>query len=98
MSRASGRIPQPPDIEVAPELDAASGADEVARLAEASWVTSPRGTCRSASAVIASTRASSAQRGVGRLRELAFRLPDKGDNAGNTAYVKLRNAVTCSHP
>ena len=35
LSRASGRIPQPPDIEVAPELDAASGADEVARLAEA---------------------------------------------------------------
>jgi hypothetical protein len=27
-----------------------------------------------------------------RLLELAFRLPDKGDNAGNTAYVKLRTA------
>jgi hypothetical protein len=29
---------------------------------------------------------------VERLRELALRLPDKGDNAGNAAYVKLRTA------
>jgi hypothetical protein len=33
-----------------------------------------------------------------RLRELAFRLPDEGDNAGNAAYVKLRTAATCGPP
>jgi hypothetical protein len=33
-----------------------------------------------------------------RLRELAFRLPDKGDNAGNAAYVKPRKAVTGGPP
>ena len=35
LSRASGQIRPPPDVEAAPELDAASAAAEVARLAEA---------------------------------------------------------------
>jgi hypothetical protein len=32
------------------------------------------------------------------LPELAFRLPDRGDNAGISNYVKLRSAVTCGCP